>query len=132
LPPERSSRKWYSSGCHLLKTFWGWRDEQLADGTVIWRLPGQQTRITTPGSALLFPTLMAPTPPRHRFGHPQTTCTPDAQRTAMMPKRRRTRAQNKARVIAAERAHNRAERRARHSAILDSPRADNDADPPPF
>jgi hypothetical protein len=50
----------------------------------------------------------------------------------MMPKRRRTRAQNKARVIAAERAHNRAERRARHSAILDSPRADNDADPPPF
>jgi hypothetical protein len=23
----------------LLKTFWGWRDRQLPDGTVIWTLP---------------------------------------------------------------------------------------------
>ena len=27
---------------HNLKTFWGWRSEQLADGTLIWRLPGSQ------------------------------------------------------------------------------------------
>ena len=24
---------------HILKTFWGWKDKQLADGTVIWSLP---------------------------------------------------------------------------------------------
>jgi hypothetical protein len=34
---------------------------QLPDGTVIWDLPGGQTYVTTPGSALLFPTLCAPT-----------------------------------------------------------------------
>ncbi|MGB9302481.1 MAG: HNH endonuclease signature motif containing protein, partial [Mycobacterium sp.] len=46
---------------HLLKTFWGWRDKQLPDGTVIWDLPGGQTYVTTPGSALLFPALCTPT-----------------------------------------------------------------------
>jgi hypothetical protein len=44
---------------HLLKEFWGWRDKQVADGTVIWTLPGDQTYVTTPGSALLFPGLDA-------------------------------------------------------------------------
>ena len=24
---------------HLIKTFWGWQDQQLPDGTVIWRSP---------------------------------------------------------------------------------------------
>lgn len=33
---------------HLLKTFWGWRDRQLPDGTVVWELPGGQTHVTTP------------------------------------------------------------------------------------
>ncbi|MGO8908550.1 MAG: hypothetical protein ACLQDM_04365, partial [Bradyrhizobium sp.] len=45
----------------MLKTFWGWHDEQLPDGTVIWRLPDGHTYVTTPGSALLFPSLCAPT-----------------------------------------------------------------------
>ena len=26
---------------HLLKTFWGWLDRQLTDGTVIWTTPGR-------------------------------------------------------------------------------------------
>ena len=72
-PTHAGNLKCLCAEHHLLKTFWGWRDEQLPDGTVIWRLPGAQTRITTPGSALLFPSLLAPTPPRHRYGHPRTT-----------------------------------------------------------
>ncbi|MXI81723.1 hypothetical protein GR254_21075, partial [Mycobacterium tuberculosis] len=39
----------------MLATFWGWRAQQLPDGTVIWTLPGDQTYVTTPGSALLSP-----------------------------------------------------------------------------
>lgn len=46
---------------HLMKTFWGWRDQQLPDGTLIWTSPGGQTYVTSPGSALLFPALCAPT-----------------------------------------------------------------------
>ncbi|MFN0142789.1 MAG: HNH endonuclease signature motif containing protein [Mycobacterium sp.] len=76
---------------HLLKTFWGWRDYQLPDGTVMWTLPDGQTYVTTPGSALLFPGLTAPTGP----------C---SGRTAMMPLRKTTRAHNRAARIAAERA----------------------------
>ena len=45
----------------MLKTFGGWRDEQLPDGTVIWLLPNGHTYVTTPGSALLFPDLCVPT-----------------------------------------------------------------------
>ncbi|WP_214516009.1 hypothetical protein [Mycobacterium tuberculosis] len=44
----------------MLATFWGWRAQQLPDGTVIWTLPGDQTYVTTPGSALLFPALCTP------------------------------------------------------------------------
>jgi len=115
---------------HLLKTFWGWRVEQLADGTLIWRLPGGERAITTPGSALLFPALMAPTPPPHRTGH--TTPEPGGDRSVMMPRRTRTRAQNRAQAIASERAHNRKQRRTHHATIFGSPPPDNDGDPPPF
>jgi hypothetical protein len=76
---------------HLLKTFWGWQDRQRPDGTVIWTLPDGQTYVTTPGSAHMFPSLVAPTDP----------C---AGRTAMMPLRKTTRSQNRAARIAAERA----------------------------
>jgi hypothetical protein len=47
-----------------LKTFYcgpvGWRDEQLADGTVIWTSPTGKTYRTTPGGADLFPQLRSP------------------------------------------------------------------------
>src|SRR5260370_38384666 len=46
-----------------MKTFWGWRDQQLPDGTIIWTAPGRQTHTTHPGSRLLFPTLCKPTAP---------------------------------------------------------------------
>jgi len=91
---------------HLIKTFWGWHDHQLPDGTLIWTAPSGQTYVTTPGSALLFPTLCVPT---GQVAPPQPTpmgsrC---ADRAAMIPRRRRTRAQHRTARITAERKHNR-------------------------
>ena len=114
---------------HLIKTFWGLRDRQLPDGTVIWTLPAGQTYVTAPGSALLFPTLCAPT------AEVPTVAPPTAQRcgdrAAMMPLRTTTRAQNRARRIGAERRHNRETRLAARVAPTDSP-AEGDGEPPPF
>ncbi len=42
---------------HRLKTFGGWRDTQLADGTVVWAAPGGQTYRTSPAGVDLFPEL---------------------------------------------------------------------------
>jgi hypothetical protein len=39
----------------LVKTFWGWREQQLPDGTLILTSPAGRTYVTTPGSALLEP-----------------------------------------------------------------------------
>jgi hypothetical protein len=116
---------------HLLKTFWGWRDQQLPDGTVIWRLPDGQTFVTTPGSALLFPGLCVPT---------GDLPTPDAaeagrcgSKTAMMPLRTRTRSENRASRINAERSHNRQARLAAQAAAEANRTASSDSDePPPF
>ncbi|WP_197376545.1 HNH endonuclease signature motif containing protein, partial [Mycolicibacterium baixiangningiae] len=87
---------------HLLKTFWtgktGWHDEQLPDGTVIWTSPSGQTHITQPGSALLFPTLCTPTAPI-----PTITKAPTPSSGLKMPKRRRTRAKDRAYRINIER-----------------------------
>jgi hypothetical protein len=87
---------------HLLKTFWGgaggWRDRQLPDGSVIWTAPGGQTYTTLPGSALLFPTLCRPTAPVS-----SSTVTPVPACGLTMPRRTRTRKQNRQRSIEAER-----------------------------
>ncbi len=40
---------------HRLKTFGGWRDKQLADGTVVWTSPTGRTYRTSPAGADLFP-----------------------------------------------------------------------------
>ncbi|OBI44741.1 HNH nuclease [Mycobacterium kyorinense] len=45
---------------HRLKTFGGWRDEQLDDGTVIWTSPTGQIYRTSPAGADLFPQPRAP------------------------------------------------------------------------
>lgn len=45
---------------HRLKTFGGWQDTQLADGTVVWTSPAGQTYRTSPGGADLFDQLRAP------------------------------------------------------------------------
>jgi Domain of unknown function (DUF222) len=120
---------------HLLKTFWGWHDKQLRDGTVIWTLPGRQIYVTLPGSALIFPTLCSPTgglpladrKKADRCGDPR----------AMMPRRKTTRAENRAKYLTAERARNTKLRQARRKAFEEAyfgcaPPAADDDDPPPF
>ena len=115
---------------HLLKTFWGWRDRQLSDGTVIWTLPGGHTYVTTPGSALLFPALCASVDPPPVITVPDTRC---GNREAMMPTRTHTRAQNRAARITAERQHNRIRREARKKRweYVHVGSSDDD-EPPPF
>ena len=112
---------------HLLKTFWGWRDEQLPDGTVIWTLPGGHTYVTTPGSALLFPTLCVPTGELPRVD--PAGVEPCGDRTVRMPLRTSTRSQNRATRIAAERGHN---RQARHAYAGPAPPVRCDDEPPAF
>lgn len=133
-PTHASNLKCLCRLHHLLKTFWGWRDKQLRDGTVIWTSPSGDTYVTTPGSALLFQGLCVPTrelaAPELR---PPKMC---ADRTAMMPTRRRTRAQNRAHRIADERRQNRNDRLARSAGSVDyfgpAPPGHEDEDPPPF
>ncbi|WP_041781754.1 HNH endonuclease signature motif containing protein [Mycolicibacterium chubuense] len=104
-PTHASNLKCLCRFHHLVKTFWGgpdgWRDRQLPDGTVIWTSPTGHTYTTYPGSRLLFPSLCRPTATLW-FGEPPTPQTRDG-RTAMMPRRRRTRAANRSRAINAER-----------------------------
>jgi Domain of unknown function (DUF222) len=115
---------------HLLKTFWGWQDKQLPDGTLIWTSPSGQTYVTTPGSALLFPSLCTPTgdlpPPRPRK---KDRC---GSRETMMPKRTRTRAQNRASYVAKERRQNHMVHEARRAQHSNTGSAPPDDDPPPF
>jgi hypothetical protein len=114
----------------MLKTFWGWHDRQLPDGTVIWTMPSGHTLVTTPGSVMLFPTLCAPTG-EFPDAVPPPNCVP---RTAMMPTRERTRAQHRAERIAAERRHNQharqARQRARDAVVFTG--VSTDDEPPPF
>jgi hypothetical protein len=62
-PTHASNLKCLCRFHHLLKTFWGWCDEQLRDGTVIWTAPWGEKFVTHPGSALIFPALCIPTGP---------------------------------------------------------------------
>jgi len=115
-----------------MKTFWDWHDKQLPDGTVIWTMPSGHTYVTTPGSALLFPTLCAPTgdlPTPDPAGGADRCC----DRTAMMPLRTTTRAQNRAHRIAAERHHNRQSRLAAQRVQTGlAPAVTANDQPPPF
>ncbi len=131
---------------HLLKTFWGgpngWRDIQHPDGTVEWIDPDGRTHTTTPDSRLLFPELCQPTAPVEVTGTP-----PPAHTNGLrMPKRRRTRAQDRARriqderdlnafLLDEERAHTERDEHAREQRAREDRRAKDraaDLDPPPF
>jgi hypothetical protein len=113
----------------LLKTFWGWRDKQLADGTVIWTLPSGQIYVTSPGSAILFPALTVPTGDVPEAPPPSDVrC---GERTVMMPTRRRTRAQQRSQRITVERNLNRNDRLTRQRAVRYA-HATPDDEPPPF
>ncbi|MBO0676463.1 HNH endonuclease [Mycolicibacterium sp. S2-37] len=120
-PTQASNLKCLCRLHHLLKTFWGWQDRQLQDGTVIWKSPTGQVYVTTPGSALLFPALCRPTGPIVGDAAART----GGNRTLRMPTRRRTRAQDRASRILAERQHT-------HRRPAASHRPDYGDDPPPF
>jgi len=100
-PTHPSNLKCLCRKHHLLKTFWtAWSDEQRPDGTVIWTSPSGHTYTTRPGSRLLFPSLCMATgelPPPPKGDRPST------DRSVMMPKRHRTREQDRVYRIKAER-----------------------------
>ncbi|OBB39513.1 hypothetical protein A5752_10825 [Mycobacterium sp. 852002-51961_SCH5331710] len=116
---------------HLLKTFWigdgGWSDQQLPDGTVIWRAPSGRTYTTTPAGAEFFRQLAVPT---GQVEITQSNPPASRHRGAMMPLRRHSRAEERAYRIALERQHN-AARIARKQLLL-SERIARDDEPPPF
>ncbi|UGT89599.1 HNH endonuclease [Mycobacterium ostraviense] len=131
-PTHAANLKCYCRTHHLVKTFWGWHEQQLADGTLILHSPSGTTHVTTPGSALLFPSLChavggMPTP---ETDPPHDYCT---DKTAMMPKRRRTRTQQRAQRIATERHHNRTTRlNQRAQTTANTGPAPPEHEPPPF
>jgi hypothetical protein len=90
---------------HLLKTFWtAWHDVQHPDGGITWTAPNGQTYTTHPGSRIMFPALCIPT---GGLVIPGPSPRQDTDREiAMTAFRRRTRAQQRAARIEAERALN--------------------------
>jgi hypothetical protein len=91
---------------HLLKIFWGWRDHQLPDGPVVWTSPHGQSYTTHPGSRLLFPRLCRPTAAVITRDTPGDTPTTATTRGLMMPRRKQTRAQQRAKDIEGQRRAN--------------------------
>jgi Domain of unknown function (DUF222) len=133
-PTHASNLKCYCRTHHLVKTFWGWRDQQLPDGTVILTSPAGKTYVTTPGSALLFPSLCVPTGDL-QAAQPHSPIDYCGERTAMMPARRRTRVQDRANRVATERRQNhqaRTIRWAHRLSYLDPGPPGPGDDPPPF
>ncbi|MEB3984052.1 HNH endonuclease signature motif containing protein [Mycobacterium sp. 663a-19] len=128
-PTHPSNLKLLCRFHHLLKTFYnGWRDLQLPDGTVVWTSPSGNTYTTKPFGALLFPALAIPT---GTLTLPTDLRAPQPNRGVMMPRRRRTRAADRATRICWERGINEA-RLAAEAARRDLRPAPHNNDPPPF
>jgi hypothetical protein len=103
------------------------RSVNCPDGTLILTAPTGHVYITTPGGAQFFSQLANPT---GELGIPDQPELPNPNRGMMMPKRQRTRTQERAYRIAQERQHN-AARIARKQLLL-SERIARDDEPPPF
>ena len=105
------SRRLYHVGvdCGAVEsgTFWtgvgGWSEKQFADGTITWTAPSGRTYTTKPGGSLFFPQLATRTG-ELKF---DKIAEPAPERGLMMPRRRRTRKQERDERIAAERADQR-------------------------
>ena len=118
-PAHASNLKCLCRHDHLIKTFnsgrGGWQDRQLPDGIVEWTSPTGHVWTTKPDGALFFPQLAKPTGklvlpsevPRSQSGN------------LMMPKRDRTRAEDRRIRVEQERARN-------------YKRLYTDVEPPPF
>nr|WP_090339023.1 HNH endonuclease signature motif containing protein [Mycolicibacterium malmesburyense]CRL67089.1 HNH endonuclease [Mycolicibacterium malmesburyense] len=103
-PTHASNLKCLCRKHHLMKTFAGWDEVQLPDGTAIWTSPSGRRYTTKPGSRVFFPawdTTTADLPP------PRTVPPAACNRGLMMPLRRRSRAAEYEARIMAERAKNR-------------------------
>ncbi|MGO4446108.1 DUF222 domain-containing protein [Mycobacterium sp. 2YAF39] len=97
-PTHPSNNKPYCRIHHLLKTFCGWSDRQSPDGTITLTSPTGHTYTTKAHGAAMFPALATST---GDLDLPDQT--PATDRTAMMPRRRHTRAQDRRDRINAER-----------------------------
>ena len=130
-PTHPSNIKLFCPAHHLMKTFYvglgGWADRQLPDGTVIFTSPSGKAYTTKPGGSLFFPQLATPT---GELAIPDGSGPPSANRGLMMPRRKATRAQDRAYRIALERQHN-AARNARKQLLL-AERIARDDKPAPF
>jgi hypothetical protein len=131
-PTHASNLKLLCRYHHLLKTFYtgcgGWTDRQLPDGTVKWTAPSGHTYTTAPGGSIFFPVLATST------GEPKVAQSDEPSSNArglMMPRRKRTRAEDRHYRIAAERRIN--EQRLAQE-LLTKQRRKHAAgeDPPPF
>ncbi|MCG5431077.1 HNH endonuclease [Mycobacterium sp. MYCO198283] len=106
-PTHPSGLKCLCRKHHLLKTFFsgpgGWRDEQHPDGTVVWTAPTGHTYTTVPGARLHFPGWNTRTGELPATVSQRPTAAPAG---LTMPRRRRTRAADRARRTAYERSLN--------------------------
>ncbi len=125
-----SGTKHYCRTHHLIKTFLtgvnGWRDEQRPDGTVVLIAPTGITYETQALGGLLFPALAAPTAALPDVVVPEES----PEKSAMMPRRKRTREQDRRDRITRERRQRieiNAERERQHQAWLAET-----YEPPPF
>jgi hypothetical protein len=122
-----SNTKHYCRIHHLIKTFCGWKDRQLADGTIVLTSPTGYTVTTHAHGASMFPTLATPTGELDPPTHPPD---PGPHRLAMMPRRKQTRAKDRQDRINAERRERTeliAEEQRQHQAWLAA-----NYKPPPF
>jgi hypothetical protein len=122
-----SNTKHYCRIHHLLKTFCGWSDRQLPDGRIVLTSPTGHTYTTEPHGAAMFPALAVPTGDLDFAPH---AIDPDVDRTALMPRRKQTRAQDRRDRVNAERRQRSeliAEQERQHQAWLAA-----NYKPPPF
>ncbi|UBV21136.1 DUF222 domain-containing protein [Mycolicibacterium fortuitum] len=102
-PTHPSNTKLYCRAHHLIKTFCpGWSDRQLPDGTVEITTPTGHTYATEPHGAGLFPALGQLTGDLN-LREPAPQASPSPGRAAKVPKRSRTREQDRQDRIAEER-----------------------------
>ncbi|MFI5511605.1 DUF222 domain-containing protein [Mycobacterium sp. NPDC051804] len=122
-----SNMKLYCRIHHLVKTFCGWSDQQLPDGTIVLTSPTGHTYTTEAHGAAMFAALAQPT---GELDLPPHVIDPDTDRTVMMPRRKQTRAQDRQDRINAERRERTeliAEQERQHQAWLAA-----NYKPPPF
>jgi hypothetical protein len=119
--------KHYCRVHHLIKTFHtNWTEKQLPDGTIVLTAPTGHTSVTEAHGAAMFPTLAQPT---NALTVPNLDL-PQTDKSAMMPRRKQTREQDRRDRINQER-RQRTELIAQEERQRQAWLADN-YQPPPF